>query len=474
MNSIMARIKRMVAQLKTASPKARAVLLIEIAAVSLAMYTAYRVSVNKKSEVSQPAQVQLLGEQESVSSNSRNNQGIVASENSYEQCRANVLPSFVNVSLTWSGSAYGRALQSLSPPSVMVVAAGNKHPEPIRLEKVEASKDFDAIIVGSMAPDGRRSDFSHEHEEVHIMAPSDYYQNSADKYGNRQNFGGTSGAAPLVTGSLAGFEWMAGYHPTAEEAKILLEKTAIPTLAANKEPRLSGVGMLNAYKLGMVGKRLKQTCGKNISCFKEMIQKDVAYVFPEDKGLLQAVNSVFPQCSHNQCNASSSQTCEDKAAVFKRLRKAAFLNPSKGELWRSMACIYNLSGFTKNAQGAMSTYKATFGNFDMSLYASCQVDADCIHVPSCSRTSSGQAVLLPANKSYVAECQGAVLCNNKCRCGNQEQGLLTQQQNIFGLKKAYCVNSQCVSRYSTYSDNRRQPAQQNTRPIQDSGSEVLK
>ena len=466
MNSIMARIKKMVAQLKTASPKARAVLLIEIAAVSLAMYAAYRVSVNKKSEVSQPAQVQL-GERESVSSNSRNNQGIVASENFYEQCRANALPSFVNVSLTWSGSAYGKALKSLSPPSVMVVAAGNKHPDPIRPEKVKASKDFDAIIVGSMAPDGRRSNFSHEHEEVHIMAPSDYYQSSAGADGNRQSFGGTSGAAPLVTGGLAGFEWLAGYHPTAEEAKLLLEKTAVPTLAANKDPRLSGVGMLNAYKLGMVGKRLKQTCGKNISCFKEMIQKDVTYVFPEDKGLLQAVNNAFPQCSLNQCNASSSQTCEDKAAVFKRLRKAAFLDPSKGELWRSIACVYYSSGFIKNAQAAMSTYKATFGNFDMSLYASCKVDADCIHVPSCAHARMGRKVLLSVNKNYVAECQGTVLCNNKCRCGNQELGFPTKEQNVFGLRQAYCVNSQCVSRYSTYSGRlqpERQPAQQDVQP----------
>ena len=141
-----------------------------------------------------------------ISEDSANRGGdIVASDNAYEQCKAKTLPSFVNASLTWSGSIFGEALQSLSPPSVVVVAAGNKHPDPIRSEKVKASEDFDAIIVGSMAPDGQRSDFSHTHEEVHIMAPADAYQSSADEDGNRQRFGGTSGAAPLVTGGLAGF-----------------------------------------------------------------------------------------------------------------------------------------------------------------------------------------------------------------------------------------------------------------------------
>ena len=61
------------------------------------------------------------------------------------------------------------------------------------------------------------------------MAPGDYYLTSVDGDGNYRQFGGTSGATPLVTGSLAGFEWLSGYHPTAEEAKILLEKTAILT-----------------------------------------------------------------------------------------------------------------------------------------------------------------------------------------------------------------------------------------------------
>lgn len=126
------------------------------------------------------------------------------------------------------------------------MSAGNNHPFPLRASKAQASREIDAVVVGSIAPDGQRSGFSQQGREVHVSAPADYYMSSVDRNGNYAKFGGTSGATPLVTGSLAGFEWLSGYHPIAAEAKLLLEKTAIPTLSANKDPRMNGVGMLNA------------------------------------------------------------------------------------------------------------------------------------------------------------------------------------------------------------------------------------
>ena len=125
-----------------------------------------------------------------------------------------------------------------------------------------------------------------------------------------------------MTGSLAGFEWLAGYHPTAEEAKILLEQTAILTPHSNENPRMNGVGMVNAYKLGMVGEEFKRLCGTDISCFKKMIRSPAAYKFPEDLGLEEAVEQAFPECS--QTCGKNVTTCADKGVVFKRLRKAAF------------------------------------------------------------------------------------------------------------------------------------------------------
>ena len=461
-------IKKLISELKSASPQKKAV-------ITAALVTAVGVYVNNRNNNDnnreQSVQTQSIQNIPESSPNPINNNEVVASGNAYERCMANKLPSFINVSLAWEGSSFGFTFFSLSPPSVIVASAGNDHPDPLHPRKVWISRHINAIVVGSMAPDGQRSNFSQTHEEVHIMAPADHDQSSADEEGNRMRFGGTSGATPLVTGSLAGFEWLSGYHPTAEEAKLLLEKTAIPTISANKTPRLNGVGMVNAYKLGMVGERLKITCGRDAACFKRMIQEDATYNFPEDQGLLQAVNNAFPHCSSNQCNTASSRTCEDKDAVFERLRKAAFLNPSNGELWRNIACIYESGNFTKDAQGAMSIYKATFGNTDNSLYTSCEVDADCTHVPSCSSSESDLSVLLPVNKNYVAECQGRVLCNNKCRCGSQEFQLLSGEGTI-KKRTATCVNSQCVSEYTTHatragssaepSDPGRQPASQNS------------
>ncbi len=317
-----------------------------------------------------------------------------------EQCWSKSLSSFINESLSGplkrrkgrvfqvSSRSSFNAYKKLSPPSILVTSAGNKNDLGLSVhpDKARASKDFNAIIVGSLHPDGLRSDFSSQGRAVHIMAPSDYSLTSAYDDGKYFPFGGTSGAAPLVTGSLAGFEWLSGYHPTPEEAKILLKKTAIPTLhSAFENPRKNGVGMVNAYKLGMVGKFLKGKCGRNVDCFKKLIRGQAAYWFPEDAGLDHAIRQAFPQCS-DQCRKSQlknkNESCPSKAQVFKRLRKAAFLNPSKSALWKKLACVYNQNGFKESGKAFLNIYRATLktpGGDD--LATDCQFDSDCRLVP---------------------------------------------------------------------------------------------
>ena len=332
---------------------------------------------------------------------------VAANRNYYRECAASVSPSFINNSMYWGdyfgkkgGETIYRAFRKMSPPSIVVTIAGNLYPDPRSIPpyKVKASKDFDAIIVGSMAPNGYKSRFSQEGEAVHIMAPSDYYITSADKDGNYRKFGGTSGAAPLVTGSLAGFEWLSGYHPTAEEAKILLAKTAIPTLYSNDDPRKNGAGMVNAYKLGMVGKRLKQICsGRRIGwrsrrsrrsirrCFKKLIQMDSTYTFSEDSDLSQKLDQIFPECSRAVCNSNDDDQpamCADTAAVVERLRKTAFLNPQNKELWRSLACVYASGDFTKNSKGVLSFYRSLSEEYAKDDKF-CRLDEDCTFVPAC-------------------------------------------------------------------------------------------
>ena len=191
--------------------------------------------------------------------------------------------------------------------------------------------------------------FLNSGEEVSILAPSDDWITSAGKKGEYRKSGGTSGATSLVTGSLAGFEWLSGYHPTAKEAKILLEKTALPTLHSFEKPRINGVGLLNSYKLGEVAKRLKEKCkNKSTVCFKEEILKDENYLFLEDKSLKEDLVRVFPSCVDRKKGLDSSD-CEEKKEVFKRLRKEILLNPSKG-LFNSLSCIYKEEGLKGNAE----------------------------------------------------------------------------------------------------------------------------
>ena len=265
------------------------------------------------------------------------------------------VPSFINNSMNWEGeeSIYD-AFESLSPPAIVVVASGNDFPRPVSDIESKASRNFNTVLVGSLSPDGFVSDFSQSEEEVHILAPSDAYITSAKEDGSYSIFGGTSGAAPLVMGSLAGFEWLSDYHPTAEEAKLLLERTALPTLNSHENPQTNGVGLLNAYKLGMVGKRLKEKCqNKDPSCFQEEINNEENYHFDVDQNLQGELTRVFPSCASGEksSNFSEGLNCEEKRKTFTRLREAFFLSPEENKnLLKPLSCIYKERGFSQNVE----------------------------------------------------------------------------------------------------------------------------
>ena len=378
-------------------------------------------------------------------------QGVARGEVS-QSCKAQEMPSFINYSMVSTDE--GRALmdyknfKSLSPYSVIIAGAGNSHPKRLYLQQHRSSKDFDMIFVGSLASNGEKSSFSTEGEEVHITAPSDYFLTSLDKKGNYKKFGGTSGATALVTGSLATFERLSGYHPTAKEAKALLKNTAISVPSAVPKES-NGYGMVNAYKLAMIGKRLKEQCGNDKSCFKQKINDPKNYYFSPSK-ILSQVRGAFPECD-NQCVGIPSQSgcrgasctsrrtkqCNTKSKVFNELRKAAFLSPHDGDLWRNIACIYQSAGFTEDAQMALSVYKSTNAGSDARVegnYQKCHFENDCTLVPvksECYSISFGKSKtkdFRPMNKAsaevYYLGCMQKGNrppdCNGKCRCRNTE------------------------------------------------------
>lgn len=312
----------------------------------------------------------------------------------------NEKPSLVNISLSWNdnlqetATALNKIISTAhSTNSIIVISAGNiegkndeetsnqrrlcngradAHNYPIKncfvdTHKVNASTTFNAILTGSLSPNGQPSDFSKKSSEVSILAPSDNYLTSADKDGNYFNFGGTSGAAPLVTGSLAAFEWLSGYHPTGEEAKILLEKTAIPTQSSKCNGK-HGKGILNTYRLGLTALNLKEKCDKckeqcndnqyphicqsnkcnQQKCFKDKIQLPNTYQFSFDSQEYEKIKTKFPECDKNS-SSNKIIPCDEKRTAFKELRKAVLLHPQKAYLWDTLSCVYEKNGFTQNA-----------------------------------------------------------------------------------------------------------------------------
>ena len=265
-------------------------------------------------------------------------------------------PHYINNSMGWGKSQdiyeVFEKLSSSTSNTVIVSGSDNDFPNKLGDIKVKASKNYNVVLAGSFSPKGFVSRFSQSGKELHILAPSDNWITSAGQSGEYRKFGGTSGAAPLITGSLAGFEWLSGYHPTAKEAKILLEKTALPTLHSHEKPRINGAGLLNAYKLGEVAKRLKEKCEvKSIACFKQEILKDENYRFSENRGLKGDIGRVFPSCSGGEKSGALSElsSCEEKGELFKRLRKMVLLSPER-EYLESLSCIYKEAGFSQNAE----------------------------------------------------------------------------------------------------------------------------
>ena len=266
-------------------------------------------------------------------------------------------PSFINNSMGWGKDIFiYKAFASLTSYSILVIAAGNASFAFLEPQQKAAAEHLGAIFVGSLSPMGLVSDFSTEGEDVFILAPSDEYLSSADNKGNLVTFGKTSGAAPLTTGSLGAFEILSGYHPTSDEVKILLEKTAFPTLSSQyQKPRQNGVGFLNTYKLGQVGKKIKAKCGEDANCsidIDEEIGRSDIYQFSVDSmSVLKQAHQSFPECVLTPV-ISSRQTvsCNEKKKAFNNLRKAAFLETSNKELWKTVSCIYKSSGFTKNSE----------------------------------------------------------------------------------------------------------------------------
>ena len=225
----------------------------------------------------------------------------------YRECLRNQdCPVYINHSLDWLNENISRQIAQMNEESaITVVTSASNDYGFVEEAKAKLSREGKLIIVASLNPAGRPSDFTNFSDAVTIAAPSDTTLRSYSFSGTPKDFSGTSGATPLVTGSLAAFTLISSYKLKTTEAIHLLQKTAIP-LPFLPSSAMIGAGMLNAYKMGAVAERLKQKCQGQEACMAESLFLPETYQFEG------------PYCP----------------------REAAFLNPTGPAPWENLASAF--------------------------------------------------------------------------------------------------------------------------------------
>ena len=248
---------------------------------------------------------------------------VVAKNVIYYQMVADIgdsLPEVINFSVFIGGQEEAVPLAKIAEQSIVVISAGNSFPGPLERGIQELSSQV--IVVGSVSPDGRVSDFSPRSDnEVTVLAPSDYHILSCgfdSKHGRSRFmvFGGTSGAAPLVSGTLADvISLLPGLR--ADEARQLLAGTAIKT---TKNP----TGSLNYYKMLRVATRLVEA---GWPAERQLIFDEAIYDFTSEVG--QLLEQSYPSLEALRRAFFLDDTVRVRQLLGKQYRDAGYRAESK-------------------------------------------------------------------------------------------------------------------------------------------------
>ena len=181
-------------------------------------------------------------------------------ERELKKCQRNTdCPHYVNNSMGWGKSEFItktiRDFVGGGGGRVFITAAGNESTSLRREEphKQVLGEEGKLIVVASHGYDGYHSRYSNFSDQIVISAPSGNQVTSYDYLGNEESFGGTSGATPQVTASLAAFSLVTGVKLNTIDSKLLLKNTA--TLFYPEGNLAMGAGHLNSYKIYAVAKR---------------------------------------------------------------------------------------------------------------------------------------------------------------------------------------------------------------------------
>jgi hypothetical protein len=264
----------------------------------------------------------------------------------FDQIHERPAAPYLNMSLGFNGSqVVSDALQTITERgSVLVMSAGNEGlRKPVDMKKSQLS----AILVGSSKPDGTMSDFSQYSTAIDVTAPSNYEILSHDSRAPIY-FGGTSGAAPQVTASLASFTMVTGVNLTNAQAERLLKKTALTLGHHLLDPQTHGSGSLNSFKIFQIAQRLRQHCPgpDRTGCVTAKLDADATYEFEPTP--IPGLAAAFPQC-FSTARSALVPDCESRKRLFNQLRREAFLAQKNSHLWEQLACLHRMQGLSVNA-----------------------------------------------------------------------------------------------------------------------------
>ena len=246
--------------------------------------------------------------------------------------------------------------------AIPVIASGNDAPFDLYENEKEIADRNLGLMVGADSPYGHNANFSQRSNRVTITAPGDdvlyTYKDKSGSIKNHQT-DGTSFSAPKVSATIANAQTLLKNHLRLEDAKILLEKTAIPTLGKLAGSETSGAGMLNSYKMIAVAKKISDHCSAQVQtntqtslkkCIKESIKDDSFYAFENSGASLSEAKAALPGCADPNGAITVAKSCSEQKAIMDNLRKDLFLNPDSFEIMDCLAGVYKKQGFSVDSE----------------------------------------------------------------------------------------------------------------------------
>lgn len=252
----------------------------------------------------------------------------------------NKYPKVISNSYGWKNYEETRELSLLAKDKDILwfLASGNDFPLPIS----DIENNSGAILIGSHAPSGLQSSFSQISNNVITLAGGDDYQASIDGKGEHTNFGGTSGATPLVAGSIVN---IASLIPniTYEQTIKLIKKTNLSSFESSNQLEYNP-GIFNAYKAYRVAKSIALEClynvdSKDSQCVSNELNNEKHFNFSDRIETAPLKRDIL----------NEQLSCIHRKEKLNSLRKLSLLIDSP-ILWERLESIYMTLGYQKNSE----------------------------------------------------------------------------------------------------------------------------